>query len=283
MASKDSFYAVLSEGIAYFAEHGFESQEILEEWLRRLETAARASLVPQSVLERAVRESLQRVFTRTTTNAALLRTHPGISQFTLQMIKPKLRLELDRRILASAGLIKLNREASVQRTLQRFSGWATSIPIGGTDVVNRKEVKAQVRRGIAGLPFEERRVVIDQGMKLAAAINEIVATDGGAIGGYWHHVAEGPPAYDSRPEHVARDGKFYVLRGNWAMEAGFMKLAGRQYYDEITAAGQEIFCRCSMTWQHNLRDLPSDMLTSKGKEELKRVRAQITRFQHAGR
>jgi hypothetical protein len=274
---RSQFYQVVSEAINDLIEHGFDSQERLDEWLRRLEMAAHALLVPRSVLENALRDGLQRVFARTTTTANLLKVHQGISQYTLEMIKPKLRAELDRRILASASLIKLNREASVQRTLQRFAGWATSIPIGGTDVAQRQEVKETVRRGIAALPFEERRVVIDQGHKLSAAINEIVSRDGGAIAGRWRHVMEGG-GYQARPEHVARNNHIYVLRDNWAMQQGLMKLAGRQYYDEITAAGQEVYCRCTVVWMHALRDLPPEMLTTKGRDELARVREQIARM-----
>jgi hypothetical protein len=276
--ARSAFYSVLSEAIAEFTEHGFDSQERLDFWMQRLRETARTALMPEYVLQRELRDNLSRIYTRLVDKGGLLRMHPGISQYTIANIKPKLRLELDRHILASASLIKLNRDVAVEETIKRLAGWVTSIPAGGSDITNRREVASEVRRGIAGLPFVERRVIIDQGHKLSAGISRIVATDGGAIGGYWRHVAEGPPAYDSRPEHVARDGKFYVLRDNWAMHKGLMKLAGRKYYDEITAAGQEVFCRCSMVWQHNLRDIPQEMLTSKGKEELARVRAQIARM-----
>lgn len=274
---RNQFYQVLSDAIADLTEHGFDSQQRLDEWMQRLDIAARASLVPRDVLERAIRDGLQRVFTRSTTTANLLKVHKGISEFTLAAIKPKLRGELDRRILASASLIRLNREASVQRTLQRFAGWATSIAAGGSDVVDRKEEAAHVRRSIAGLPFEERRVVIDQGHKLSAAINEIVATDGGAIAALWKHVREGG-GYQARPEHEQRDGEIFVVHGNWALRSGLMKLAGRRYTSEVEQPGELVFCRCNWLFIYNLRDLPTEMLTTKGRDELARVRALIARY-----
>ncbi|HEY6925156.1 MAG TPA: hypothetical protein VI653_16895 [Steroidobacteraceae bacterium] len=276
MASRkrDLFYQVLSEAIDDLMTFGFDSQERLNRWVQKLDSAARATLVPISVLDRSVRDMLLRVYQRTVEGDRLLQRHEGISEFTLASIKPKLRGELDRRILASAELIKLNRETSIQRTLQRFAGWATSVPMGGTDVAERAEVKQNVRRGIAGLPFEERRVVIDQGHKLVSAINDIVARDGGAIAAIWHHVMEGG-GYQARPEHVGRNGHVFVIRDNWALQKGLMKLAGHQYTDQVAEPGEEIYCRCWYEYIYNLRDLPPEMITSKGREALEIARQRL--------
>jgi len=51
-----------------------------------------------------------------------LKRHPGVARFTLNYVEPKLRAELDGRIMASADLIKLNRTQAVNRNIQRFSG-----------------------------------------------------------------------------------------------------------------------------------------------------------------
>ena len=244
MSDRAEFYRILTAAIEDLTDHGFDSQVRLEEWLERLRRAAAASLVPEHVLERNLKDVLERVYRRTVEGLKLIQMHPAVSRYTLERVKPKLRAELDRRIMASANLIRLNRQASIERTLQRFAGWATSIPIGGTEVTKKREEQRRIRRGIAGLSFEERRVTIDQGHKLVAAINDIVAQDGGAIALTWRHVNEGPPAYDARPNHVARDGHIFVLRDNWAMQKGLMKLAGRKYYDQVTAVGEEPFCRC---------------------------------------
>lgn len=275
MASdKTRFYEVLTEAVNDLVLHGFDSQQRIDMWLQRLREAARVTLVPPEVLERALKDALVRVYQRTVDGGKLAKMHADLSEFTLSQIKPKLRDELDRRILASASLIKLNREASIQRTLQRFAGWATSIPKGGTEVQKRSEVAKEVRRGIAGLPFEERRVVIDQGHKLVSAINDIVARDGGAIAAIWHsHWREA--GYNFREEHKQRDRHLYVVRNNWALESGFMKLGGSQYTDEISEPGYEIYCRCYYQYVYNLRDLPVIMLTNKGKAALAQARERL--------
>jgi hypothetical protein len=274
VSSREIFYQVLSAAIDDLMEHGFDSQERLDRWLFQLREAARHALVPEAVLVRALSDSLGMVFRRSTTDRKLLQMHPGISQFTINNIKPALRAELNRRIQASASLITLNRDASIARTLQRFAGWGSSVPIGGTEVAKRKEVKQTIRRGIAALPFEERRVVIDQGHKLVAAINDIVATDGGAISMTWKHVHESSQAYQPRPEHVARDGKVFLIRGSWAHKQGLVKPT-HGYTDEIEAPAELPFCRCTGVYGFTLRDLPSSMLTAKGASHLAQARAQL--------
>jgi hypothetical protein len=267
-----SFYQVLTAAIADLSEHGFDSQERLDRWLMEIRRAAQQALIPEEVLRRELRQNLTQLYERLVDGGKLARLHKGISQFTIANIKPSLRAELDRRILGSANLIKLNRQASIERTLQRFAGWATSVPAGGSDVVARKEVNQNVRRAIAGLPFEERRVVIDQGHKLSAAVSNIVARDGGAIAAQWRHVMEGG-GYQARPAHVARNKRIYLIRDSWAHRERLVKPNEDGYTDEITAPGEEVYCRCAYSYIFALRDLPSSMLTEKGRAELTRVRA----------
>lgn len=275
MPGRRHFYDIVSAAVADFGEHGFDSQERLERWLAEIRRAALQALVPEHELETLLKESLGRAYRSATAAVVLKNRHPRIEPFKLEQIRYGLHAELKRRVLASANLIKLNRTASIERTLQRFSGWASSVPAGGTDAVNRKETAERVRRSIAGLPFEERRVVIDQGHKLAASINDIVARDGGAIAMVWHHVPERPPAYDARPEHVARNGKVFVIRDNWALKDGLMKLAGRQYLDQIDQPAEKPFCRCSGVYLYTPSELPPDMWTNKGRMLSLRARAAI--------
>jgi hypothetical protein len=278
--ARAAFYKLVNEAIDDLTEYGFDSQQRLDSWMARLELAARAALLPADVMMRAMRDALTQQFRRLVNGSALQRKHRGIDQYTLASIKPKLHAELERRILASANLIKLNREASIQRTLRRFAGWATSVPAGGTEATERPAIKRSIRKAVTALPFEERRVIIDQGHKLVAAVNEIVAVDGGAIAGIWHsHWREA--GYDYREDHKERDGKFYVLRDNWALRKGFMKLAGHEYTDQITEPGFEPFCRCRYQFVYSLRQLPSEMITTKGREALLAARAKIGLHEHA--
>jgi hypothetical protein len=114
--------------------------------------------------------------------------------------------------------------------------------------------------------FEQRTADIDRGHKLVASEAAMEAMKNGAIAAEWHsHYRQ--PGYDYRLEHKERDGKIYAIRGNWAIERGLMN-KGAGYTDEITAPAEEHLCRCYYTYLNNIRDLPEDMLTEKGKQYL---------------
>lgn len=265
-----SFYQLITAAVADFAEHGYDSEERLADWLTRLRGAAQREFIPLPRAEAEIARALGAIYERLIGNGSILKRHPGASRFTVERLKPKLRAELERRIRANANLIKLNREEAINTTLRRFAGWASSIPAGGSGAVERNPVKTDIRKQLASLPFIERRVAIDQGHKFAAALSEIVAVDGGALAGEWHsHWRQ--INYNYRPDHKERDGKVYAVRGNWALERGLMR-ALDGYIDQITRPGEEPFCRCYYRWFHALRDLPDDMLTRKGLDELERVR-----------
>lgn len=269
--SGGGFYEVLTAAISDIADNGFDSLDRVSFWVDRIRGAAIRSMVPVATLERALNETMRSIYRAKIERGGILRQHPGVSRFTLAKVQPRLRAELDRRIMASASLIKLNRAASVEKMVQRFSGWATSIPDGGSDAVNRRETKAEIRKALASLPFAERRVAVDQGHKFVANLNNIIAVDGGAIALVWHSHA-GELGYNARPSHAAREGLVYLIRDNWASEHGFVKPGEAGYYDDVTAVGEEVFCRCWATYLYALRRLPDAMLTEKGRAELERVR-----------
>jgi hypothetical protein len=275
MASASAeFMEVLTEAIADFTEHGFDNIERLVMWQEKLRDAALRSTTPPKVMVDLLRAALRKVYEKLVEQGRVVKMHPGIGQFTLSKLKPELHAVLDRHIHASADLIKLNRETRIEQTLQRFSGWASSIPAGGTDQADKRKTVKEIKRGIAGLQFEERRVLIDQGHKLNAAISRTIAEGGGALGGYWFsHWRQ--PGYDYREDHKERDGVFYVQRDNWAMEQGLMKLGGHEYTDEITQPGEEVYCRCLYRYAYSLRDIPEECMTALGTKKLAEVRAYI--------
>lgn len=236
-----TFQEVLAAAVADMAEWGFDSQDRVDRWTRELRLAAERSMISPESLEQQLREGLAAQYRRLVDGGGIARYHKGVDRFTLERIRPQLRSELDRRIAASANLIKLNRTEAVDKTLRRFQGWSTSIPVGGVSGEKKSAVKAEVRKSLASLPFEERRVLIDQGHKLIGAINQVVATDGGAIAGIWRsHWRQ--PGYNYRPDHKDRDEEVYLVRDSWAHQAGLVKKGGVGYYDEVTAVGQEPFC-----------------------------------------
>lgn len=268
-----TYHQIITAAVADLAEYGFDSSERVEVWATRIREAARRYMVPEETLQRQLRQSLSANYDKLVTKGGLFKSHQGVPRFTVDKLKPELRAELDRRIMASTTLIKLNRDRAVDHTLQRFGGWATSIPPGGVPAEKRQEIKTNIAKSIKQLPFEERRVIIDQGHKLNSAINNIVATSGGAIACMWHsHWRE--INYHYRVQHKERDQKVYALKGNWAIEKGLMN-KGAGFYEDMDAVGQEPFCRCYVAYIYNLRDLPPDMLTEKGKATLEEIRKQL--------
>lgn len=266
-----TFAETVAAAIKDFEEYGYDSEARLERWLSELRKSAEQATSSKSKLAEMLRDALRAIFHRLVEKGSILGRHPGADRFTLQKVAPRLRTELDRRILASASLIKLNRDEAIEKTLRRFSGWATSIPVGGSEAVSRRETSTDLKKALKSLPFEERRVLIDQGHKLTSSLNAILASDGGAIAGKWRsHWRQA--GYNYRTDHKERDGHFFLLRDSWAAKSGLVKPGPDGYSDKITQPGEEVFCRCFYEYVYNLRDLPGDMLTEKGAAELERVR-----------
>ena len=277
MPTGNSFYDVLTRAIADMVEHGFDSAERVNFWTQQIKEAAERTTRSAAQMEQMLRDGLAMIYKRMVEKGQLVQFHKGVARFTLERVRPALRAELDRRIMASANLIKLNREQAIAKTLQRFQGWSTSLPAGGSDVASKAGAKEDIRKSLAGLPFEERRVLIDQGHKLRSSLSDILAKDGAAIAATWHsHWRQAN--YNYREDHKERDGLVYALRGCWALEQGLIKAGPAGYADEITQPAEEPFCRCYFTYIYHLRSVPKDMLTSKGETALADAKAKVAAF-----
>jgi hypothetical protein len=268
---RSAFLDVIARAVTDIAEHGYDSPERVKYWVDQLKRSAEGAARPEHELQRMLVDALMSDYRRLVDRGDLLKRHTGVARFTIDRLRPHLRAELDRRILASADLIRRNREAAIAKTLQRFSAWSTSIPKGGTDALKRAEVKASMRKSLASLPFEERRVIIDQGHKLRSSLSEIIAVDGGAIAARWRSRWR-QAGYNYRQDHKDRDDRVYAVRGSWALERGFAKVGPAGYTDDITKPGEEPFCRCYYQYLYNLRDLPDEMVTKRGRDALEEMR-----------
>jgi hypothetical protein len=259
----------LAAAIADLSTTGYVSKSRLAEWVSRLRNAAERDLGHDYETDVAVRAGLTKLFERFTDGVKLPERVEGVGRFTLAQVKPKLYAELDRRILANADLIKLHKQEAVERTLRRFSGWASSIPPGGDATVDRRETRALIGKDLREFKFIKARCDTDQGHKLIANVAELVATEVGAIAGKWNSHGATDPSYNARHDHLERDGKIYLIRGSWADKQGLVKPVNG-YTDDITSPGQEINCRCFMTYLTSPRRLPATMLTKAGQEWITR-------------
>ena len=236
----------------------------MNRWVKVLRDAADRSLRSPAMTERLIRDSLKNVYRKTVVKHGVVRQSKGaVSRFTVDKLKPELRRDLERRIFASTKLIRLNRDESINTILRRFEGWVSSVPTGGSEVVDKRKTKENIVKPLRQMNFKERRVVIDQTNKFAAAIEDVLALDSDAIAAEWNSIHAA--GYNFRRDHRERDGKVYAIRGCWAMEDGYMKAGNAGYTDDITKPGEEVYCGCSYTYLYSPAELPANMLTAKGK------------------
>ncbi|MHB8406228.1 MAG: structural protein [Gammaproteobacteria bacterium] len=264
------FRSLLLEALKEFQDRGQWSEGELQSWLLRLHAALELDLPADDQIRRDLSTWLGKVFHRDVYGRGIAKRVPGVSRYTLSRIAPSLRAELDRRIFAGVDLIKLNKRAATQKTLQRFSGWVTSQPTGGLPPRNIREVAAEIAKPAAQVRYEARRVAIDQGHKLSSAVAHVVAMNEGAVAAIWHDRGQYDRGYDARPEHLKRSGKLFLVRGSQAIEDGLVKRGG-PYTDEVTQPAFEIFCSCWWQFVKSARALPDELLTEKGRAQLKGV------------
>lgn len=265
-----TLWETITAAVRDLSEHGYDSAERVNRWVAMLHEAAKAELMSEAQLEQLLRQHLGAIYRQQVDQGGIARFHPGVARYNIEKVRPELRAELDRRMVAAHNLIKDDRVAAIERMERRFRGWATSIPNGGSDAVDKVQEKVLIRKSVTSLPFQQRRVLIDQAHKFTAALSETVAVGNDALAAVWHSRWR-QPGYQYREDHKERDLRVYAVRGSWAIVQGLMN-KGAGYTDEMTRAGEEVFCRCTQQWVYNLRDLPREMLTNKGQELLARTR-----------
>lgn len=262
----NTFTRTVRDAVKFFLRNGYSSREELERWQALIRQAAEGETADDYLA--MVTRSLTKSYDLQVTRAGALKRHKGLTRFTINYLEPKLRAELDRRILSSVDLIQLNRRKAIDTTLSRFSGWASSIPTADSIALTglqgtMLDTAQHIQKSAEQVDFEARRVMIDQNHKLIANIDNVIATSNNAIAAIWHsHWRR--PNYDYREHHKERDLKTYLIRGNWAQKNGYIKPGPAGYLDEITQPAEEVFCDCYVTYIYNLRSIPEYMLTQKG-------------------
>jgi hypothetical protein len=314
MNPKFEFAKVIREAIAFFQRNGYTNEADLEAWSARIELAAKGAMHPPRQSAEMLAEHLSSIYTRNVRKipshlqtlqqhvAKAQRMTPGrfFAPYTsAPMLQAKMKKELDARVMQSVGLIKLRQEAAVNGTLRRFKGWVSSLPTqasmtegyGGTpygvipihrkpkDTEGAKDLKESFAKTVRQVKFEKNRLNIDQGHKLNAALNSVLAENTGAIAVVWRSNWR-QANYNYREEHRERDGEVYALEGNWALMAGLMKAVPRPdcpsgYYGALEAEGegfgQPVYCRCYGRYIYNLDELEKiapEMVTDKGRKKL---------------
>lgn len=272
---RKTFFDYLREAIADFTAHGYDSKARMEKWQRILRQHLIASLPSTDEREKQVERTLTDTYTRLL-KSRLIKLHPGVSRFGIERVQPALRRELDRLVMTSADLIKLRRDEMIAATMRRFSGWASSVPDGGTASPQVRQQAETMAKDFRSLPYEERRVLIDQGHKLSSNVSRVLAEQSGAIAAIWHSHWE-EMGYDYRLKHKDRDKRVYLLPGTAYERKGLVKPGSAGYTTAITEPAEEVNCRCWYEYIYNIDDLPPDMLTELGAEMVEKIKAAIHR------
>lgn len=260
-----TFSQVLQAAVADIAENGYESADQIDTWLGILRNAAERELGPDRAIDDQMRAAMETIYRRLVERGAVTKYVPDVPLYTIAMVRPELRAELDRRILAAADLIKIRRKESIEKTLARFQGWSTAIPPGGEGRIDKREVRSDIGKSMKQIRYEKWRVAVDQGHKLSANVADIVAVGSGAIAAEWNDRGEHDKNYDARKEHLKRSGKIFIVRDSWAHQMGLIR-ATNGFTDEIEMVGQLPFCSCFYRYISSPRRLPESMLTAKGKK-----------------
>lgn len=259
------FRQVLTEAINDIARRGPDDDR-LKYWLGRLTTAMELYLPSQEQDESFLKSRLGAAYRRALTPARLKKA--GLAGvYEGADLTHEMRGQLSRYLLQSMNLIRRNRREAMETTLSRFSGWVSSVPEGGSKIIDKNKVKGHLSKRLQSQSYEGRRLATDQGHKMISAIDRVVAENTSAIAARWRSNWR-RPGYNYREDHKERDDRVYVIRGNWALQAGLMKVGKAGYTDEITQPGEEVSCSCWYEYVHSLRDLPDDMVTAKGRATL---------------
>ncbi len=158
----------------------------------------------------------------------------------------------------------------------RLEQFLEQVPRGGTKDKAAKSQITEIKKELRQLAKWEKLFSVYKANSLAAEIEYIFSLQGNPLAAIWHYSKlDEQGEYQKTYDHEACDGKVYAVRGNWAIEKGLMKAGAHGYINDSTRPAQEVGCMCRLQWVYNLRSLPSDMITAKGRSELERVTAII--------
>lgn len=205
--------------------------------------------------------------------------HKGITKASINDLKPKFRKEIEDRVKISFNLMKNQEDELKQKIASRFINWVS---------IDSKEVRGNTTSKQSLLNFLDfakensiaedhaKFILQDQTRKMIANLDDLVARENNAIGGIWHNrqdrrVVGNPqgiyPHAESKAHgnHWEREGKFYIFKDSWAYQKGYVK---GELYDNLEdgGVGVAIGCRCRLEFIYDLRDVPYENLTKKGKE-----------------
>lgn len=282
---------ILTGAITDIAVNGYNSEATINRWLMSLQNSLKnysANLpAARSLVEKSMTQAFNQSFfdSKGNPSAKFLQRNRGIDAFTLQRLKPKAQMKLQERIAQNASLIVLDRDAAIADTLKRFQGW--TIGQVAQQAITKTEIKKQaeaILKPVNNAPrdFVPRRRMIDQNAKMVAAVNDVIAEDGGALAMTWHQNWSANPRnaenagkkdkLSPHKNHEQFDGKTFIRRESWAVKEGLLKKGDLPFLEDLqTFPGHEVYCGCTASYDYSLTALyriRPDAFTQKGLEKI---------------
>ncbi|MDE1990791.1 MAG: hypothetical protein KGI82_10020, partial [Betaproteobacteria bacterium] len=111
-----TFYDLVRQAVAQASEHGPPSEAQLDALLVQIRLAAQRSLLSDAEVNAQLKRHFAGLYNRLIVRGKIFERMRGVERFTAAQVAPAIRAELDRAILASADLIRLNKAAEVEKT-----------------------------------------------------------------------------------------------------------------------------------------------------------------------
>lgn len=269
---KQPTYRDLAKNAVADLSTGSASISSLEVWMNRLRSSFQSQLTPMNQVEKNLESYFGSIYNRIATKKPAKGQPTTVSKYGRSRLSKEAQDLVANKVIASVSLIKLNREIAIADSLKRTAGWYSSVPLEGVSPDNKQEAIHDITKSFKQLPYVERRVIMDQGHKLTASIEDVVCRGEGAIAAIWHSNV-GQLNYNYRRDHAARNERIYLLRNSWAHKAGLIKSPyAVAFTDEQTMPAEEVNCRCKYQYLYNLQDLPTEFLTKKGLEAIEALK-----------
>ena len=158
----------------------------------------------------------------------------------------------------------------------RLDEFLGQVPSGGTKDKAVKSKITELKQEIRHFVKWYKLFNVYKAQSLASEIQYIFSLQGNPLAAIWlYNRIDEQGEYRKTYDHKIQDGNFYAVQGNWAIEKGLMRVGPHGYINDSSRPAQEIGCMCRLQWVYNLRDLPGDLLTTKGQSVLERTRSNI--------
>lgn len=196
----------------------------------------------------------------------------GLKGWRLEKIKPALRKEYKKSLLANILLITTQNESMMSLLRSRFTDWI----LKSSRDQNADSLKKalDITQATAKVNKRVNMIIKDQTRKSLNTYDEVVAKEYEAIGFIWNtrrdkKVVGNPTGLypgngnEKHRNHYERQGKFYFYKDTWAIKKGLINTKAKNFKwaeFEDGMPGIPINCRCFAYNIYDIEDVPKEFL-----------------------